>query len=297
LNTDSAVADLKAPRAPGLHRLAFLSVRGAVYGLMAVLTFVFVIPFLWMVGSSFRTQAETFQYVYPLSWRTFVPIHFTLDNFRVIFVERSFGLFIQNTLLVSLVMVALSWYVNSMAAYAFSRAAFRGKEWVYLVVLGAMLIPLDASIVPTYLVARGLGLEDSLWALIIPWVAEPFGIFLLRQHIDEIPRDLDQSAAIDGAGFLQIYRFIILPNIRPGQITLAIMKFLWAWSAFFWPLVIIDSKAHMVLPVAIATLFTQDQTYWGQIFAAASVAVIPMAILFMSLQRFYVRGVVLSGIK
>jgi multiple sugar transport system permease protein/putative chitobiose transport system permease protein len=264
---------------------------------MALLTFVFIIPFLWMLGSSFRTQAETFQYVYPLSWRTFVPIHFTSDNFRDIFVNQSFGLFIQNTLVVSLTMVALSWYVNSMAAYAFSRAAFRGKEWVYLVILGAMLIPLDASIVPTYLIARGLHLEDSLWALIIPWVAEPFGIFLLRQHIDEIPRDLDQSAAIDGAGFFQIYRYVILPNIRPGQITLAIMKFLWAWSAFFWPLVIIDSKVHMVLPVAIATLFTEEQTYWGQIFAAASVAVIPMAILFIALQRYYVRGVVLSGIK
>jgi ABC-type glycerol-3-phosphate transport system permease component len=264
---------------------------------MALLLFIFVMPFVWMLASSFRTQAEIFRYVYPLSWRTFVPVHVTLENYRVIFLEKGFGLFILNTLLVSIVMVALSWYVNSMAAFAFSRAALRGKQWLYQLVLGAMLIPLDASIVPAYLIVRALHLEDNLWALIVPWVAEPVGIFLLRQHIDEIPRDLDEAAVIDGAGSFQVYSRVILPNIRPGQVTVALMKFLWAWSAFFWPLVIIDSKKNMVLPVAIATLFTEFQTFWGQIFAAAAVAVVPLAILFMSLQRYYIRSVVLSGMK
>ena len=203
--------------------------------------------------------------MYPLSWKTFIPVRFILENYQTIFVQKSFGIFIWNSLWTSFVMIALSWYVNAGAAFAFSRARFRGKELVYLLVLGTMLIPLEATVVPSYQIIRSLHLVDNLWALIIPFVAEPFGIFLLRQHIDEIPRDLDDAAKIDGASFLQVFRFIVMPNIIPGQVTVALMKFLWAWSAFFWPLVVLNRKQKLVLPVAIATLFTPSQTYWGQI--------------------------------
>lgn len=267
------------------------------YLVMAVLVAVFIVPFAWMIGSSLRTQAETFRYVYPLSLHTFIPVHATLENFRSIFVDKGFGIFIWNSFWTSAVMIVLSWYVNSAAAYVFSRASFKGKEVIYLLALGTMLIPLEATVVPSYQIVRSLHLVDNLWALVIPFIAEPFGIFLLRQHIDEIPRDLDDAARIDGASFFDVYRFVVMPNIIPGQVTLALMKFLWAWSAFFWPLVVLNSKHKLVLPVAIATLFTPSQTYWGQIFAAASLGVIPMAILFMSLQRYYIRGIVQTGLK
>lgn len=271
--------------------------KGLAYLGLAAITAIFLVPLIWMITSSFRTQDEIFQYVYPLSLHTFLPLHFILDNYQQIFVERPFGLYLWNTVIVSVVMVALSWYVNSAAAYILSRIQFPGKTFIYLFIISTMLIPLDATIVPTYIIARHLGLENSLAALIIPWIAEPFAIFLLKQIVDEIPHELDDAARIDGCNIGQVYWYVVLPNVRAGQITVAIMKFLWAWSAFFWPLVIIDSGDRMVLPVAIATLFTQSQTFWGQIFAAASVAVVPIAIVFIFMQRYYIRGIALSGMK
>ena len=264
---------------------------------LAALVVIFILPLVWMLASSFRTQSEIFQYVYPLSFSTFWPVHFTLDNYIQIFIGRTFAQFVWNSLIVSVVMTALSWYVNSAAAYAVSRLSFPGKNFIYLFIISTMLIPLDATIVPTYLIVRTIHLENTLTALIIPWVAEPFAIFLLKQIIDEIPRELDDAARVDGGNPGHIYWYVVLPNIRAGQITVAIMKFLWSWSAFFWPLVVIDSSDRMVLPVAIASLFSEQMTYWGQIFAAATVAVAPMAIGFIFLQRYYVRGVTLTGMK
>jgi ABC-type glycerol-3-phosphate transport system permease component len=265
--------------------------------LLALLTLVFLIPLLWMLGSSFRTQDEIFQYVYPLTIRTFVPVNFTLDNYQQIFVGRGFSQYLWNSFITSAIMTVISWYLNSAASFGLSRLAFRGRNVLYLFIITTMLIPLDATVVPTYIVASGVHLQNTLAALVIPWLAEPFAIFLLKQVIDEIPRELDDAAYIDGASIGQVYWHVALPNIRAAQITVAILKFLWAWSAFFWPLVIIDSTSKMVLPVAIATLFTASQTFWGQIFAGSTVAVVPVAIVFILLQRYYVRGMTLSGMK
>lgn len=305
-STEKAHADISGDRwrtACGADRVrpaktvVRLLLRTADYLALAFVTAIFLVPLLWMLGSSFRTQAEIFQYSYPLSIKTFVPQQAILENYRSIFVDREFGRFLWNSLIVAIAMVALSWYVNSAAAFAISRMRFRGKNAIYLIIVSTMLVPLEATIVPTYLVARSLRMEDTLVALVIPWVAEPFAIFLLKQVIDEIPRDLDDAAKVDGASPLQIYRSVVLPNIYPAQVTVAIMKFLWAWSGFFWPLVVINSKENMVLPVAIATLFTQSQTFWGEIFAAATVAVVPVAVVFIFLQRYYIRGIVMSGFK
>jgi ABC-type glycerol-3-phosphate transport system permease component len=268
-----------------------------IYGVFALLAFVFLIPFLWTIGSSFRLHSEIFQYSYPLTWRTFIPVRWTLDNYYAILVERGFLRFLFNSLFVAIVMVIISWFINSMGAYAFSRGKFRGKEYWYLLVLATMLMPLEASIIPTYMIVKDIGLYDSLWALIIPWVVEPFGIFLLRQFIDAIPRDLDDAASIDGCDFWQIYAHVMMPNIRPALITLALMKFIWAWGAFFWPLVITESKGKMVIQLALATLTTKEVTYWGQTFAAVILSVLPVILIFAFLQRYYVEGITMSGIK
>jgi len=268
-----------------------------VYAVFIVISLIFLIPLLWTLGSSLRPHGEIFNYSFPLSLKTFIPVEWTLENYRVILFERGFGRFLFNSMLVAGIMVILSWYINSMGAYFFSRSKMKGKEFLYLLVLATMIMPLEAIIVPTYSIVSNLGLYDSLWALIIPWVVEPFGIFLLRQFIDNIPKDLDDAAKIDGCSFAQTYRHVILPNLIPAQITLALMKFIWSWGSFFWPLVILESKENMVIQVALATLTTKEMTYWGQTFAAVVISIAPVLVIFLILQRYYVEGITMSGIK
>lgn len=268
-----------------------------VYAVFLLISLIFLIPLLWTLGSSLRPHGEIFNYSYPLTLHTFLPVKWTLDNYRAILVDRGFGRFVLNSMFVAGTMVVLSWFINSMGAYFFSRSKMKGKEFFYLLVLATMIMPLEATIVPTYSTVSNLGLYDSLWALIIPWVVEPFGIFLLRQFIDKIPKDLDDAAKIDGCSFAQTYRYMILPNIIPAQITLALMKFIWSWGAFIWPLVILESKENMVIQVALATLTTKEITYWGQTFAAVVISIVPVLILFLFLQRYYVEGITMSGIK
>jgi len=274
----------------------FLHVVG-IYTVFALICLVFLVPLLWTFFSSLRPHAEIFQYSYPLSLHTFIPIEWTVDNYLAVLIDKGFGLFLLNSLFVAIVMVISSWFVNSMGAYAFSRSRFKGKEALYFLVLFTMMVPIEATVVPTYTIVKNMGLYYSLWALIIPWIAEPFGIFLLRQFIDGIPRDLDDAAKVDGCSFWQIYWHVILPNITSAQITLAIMKFIWAWSAFFWPLVITESRNNMTIQVGIATLTTKEVTYWGQTFAGVMVSVIPVIVVFLSLQRYYIEGITMSGIK
>lgn len=267
------------------------------YIFLAGIVAIFLFPFLWMLGSSLRPHAEIFKYTYPLSINTFVPIDFTLQNFHDILFEMDFGLYLYNSIFVSVVMIFFSTFVNSIAAYAIQRMDFLGKRYLYVLILFTMLVPLEATLVPTYMVVRNIGLFDTLWAMIVPWIAEPFGIFLLVQHMKTIPTSLDDAAEIDGCGFLQTYWYIIMPNIKPSLITLGIMKFVWAWNAFTWPLVATESNSKMLIQVAIATLTTRESTAWGYTFASSVLATLPVLILFLFAQKYFMQGSALSGMK
>jgi multiple sugar transport system permease protein/putative chitobiose transport system permease protein len=152
--------------------------------------------------------------------------------------------------------------------------------------------------IPLYIVMRSFGLQNTYFALFLPWIANPLGIFLLRQAFIEIPRDFDDAAMMEGASHFQVFWNVILPNARPALITLALFSFLWSWNAFLWPLIVMQDPRKQVVQVAVAT-FTIPQEYpaWGEIFAASSIATVPVLLLFVALQRYYIRGIVMTGLK
>ncbi|MEV6520656.1 carbohydrate ABC transporter permease [Longispora sp. NPDC051575] len=264
----------------------------------AVLCAVFLTPYLWMVGSSLKSQDSIFKDASGLSIWTFLPHPATLDNYVDLFVERDLGRAMLNSLLVSAAQVVCTVIVCSLAAYALTRIDFRGRTLLFGVILTTFLVPSEALVVPMYHVATQLGLNDSLWGVFVPWIASPFGIFLLRQAFLDVPRELDEAAMLDGAGHWRIFRSIMLPNVRTALATLALITFLASWNAFLWPLVIAQSPENQVIQVAIAqNTVPGELPNWGVVFAGATLATIPIMVLFMFLQKYFVEGMARSGLK
>ncbi len=284
-----------------------LSPAGTVglYTIYAVLLLVFVVPFIWMIFGSLRNEREIFEFIYPLQWHTIIPQEWTLKNFLDIFglspEGQSFGLNFGRGFLNSLIMaggvVVCSLIFNTMGAYFFARLDFPAKNALFLFAIATMLVPFEATIVPLYIVVRTLRLQDTYLSLIVPWFASPFIIFALRQFFAEIPKDLDEAATIDGASQWQILRHIIVPNSLPGLVTMALAEFQFVWNQFYWPLIAVSDQNIQVLQVLIQQQTTQAQVYWGRTFAGCVLASVPIIIVFLYLQRYYVRGIVLSGIK
>jgi multiple sugar transport system permease protein len=279
--------------------------RGSWYALGAVILVVYVIPFAWMILGSLRVETEIFQFTYPLTWRTFIPVAWTLKNFQDILglspEGRSYGLDFGRALgftgLVSAGVVVSSLVFNTMGAYFFARLDFPRKNLLMLFVIATLLIPFEAVMVPLYIVVRTLHLQDTYWALVLPWYASPFVIFALIQFFKEIPKELDEAAIIDGASHFGVLRHVIVPNAIPGLVTTALLEFQFIWNLFYWPLIAVGRKELQTIQVAIAQQTTQTQVYWGRIFAGSVLASVPVIILFLLLQRYYIKGIAMSGLK
>ena len=273
--------------------------------LYVILTLVFLVPFIWMMFGSVRRESEIFQYLYPFGWHTFFPIEWTLEHYRDILGlsdagRRSglnFGRNLANTLFVSTAVVISSLVFNTMGAYFFARLKFPKKNWLLAFVLITLFVPFEVTMVPLYIVVRNLNLQNSYWAMIVPWFASPFVIFALIQYFRDIPYDLDEAALLDGASYLHILRTIIVPLAIPGLVTVSLLEFQFIWNLFYWPLIAVQSNDLQVLQVAISAQTTQQQTYWGRTFAGSALASVPVILIFLALQRYYVRGVASTGIK
>jgi multiple sugar transport system permease protein len=287
------------------RRVREVAARGVWYALGGAILVVYIVPFAWMILGSLRRETEIFQFTYPLSWHTFVPVVWSVKNFLDILglspEGRSFGLEFGRALvftaLVSGGVVVSSLIFNTMGAYFFARMEFPRKDLLLLFVIATLLIPFEAVMVPLYIVVRALHLQDTYWALVLPWYASPFVIFALIQFFKEIPRELDEAAIIDGASHLGVLRHVIVPNALPGLITTALLEFQFIWNLFYWPLIAVGRKDLQTIQVAIAQQTTQTQVYWGRIFAGSVLASVPVIILFLLLQRYYIKGVVMSGLK
>lgn len=280
-------------------------VAAAQYLLYALIIVVFLTPFAWMILGSLRNETEIFKYLYPFSWRTFIPVEWTLKNYLDILglsaEGRGFGLnfdrYLFNSFLVSFGVVVSSLIFNTMGAYFFARLDFPRKDLLLVLVVATMLVPFQATLVPLYIVVRTLHLHDSYWALIVPWYASPFVIFSLMQFFKEIPKELDEAAILDGASYLGILRHVIVPNAIPGLVTMALLEFQFIWNLFYWPLIVVGRKELQVIQVAIQAQTTQTQIYWGRTFAGAVLASLPVILLFLSMQRYYIQGVAMTGLK
>ncbi len=271
----------------------------------AVISLIFLIPFIWMIFGSLRRETEIFQYLFPLQWHTFFPIEWTLEHYRDIFGlseagQRSglnFGRNLMNSFIVSTGVVISSLVFNTMGAYFFARLKFPKKNWLLAFVLVTLFVPLEVTMVPLYIVVRNFNLQNSYWAMIVPWFASPFVIFALIQYFRDIPYDLDEAALIDGASYLHVLRTIIVPLAIPGLVTVSLLEFQFIWNLFYWPLIVVQNPDIQVLQVVISSQTTQEGTYWGRTFAGSALASVPVILIFLALQRYYVRGVAATGIK
>ncbi len=285
----------------GLHRALTRRVAGRtlLYLTLCALAALFLVPYVWMIFSSLKPQVEIFKHVYPLSWKTFVPEIFTLDAYRELFqlVPFPFSRYLFNSVFVAVSVTILSLGVNALAAYAFARLEFPGRGVLFGIFLSTMIVPFEVLAIPLYIQVRALGWVNTYQALIIPWVANPLGIFLLRQFFQEIPRELEEAARIDGCSYFSAFHRIILPNSIPALVAFALIRFQASWDAFIWPLIAAPSAEKRVIQVAIASFVTEVQTRWDLTFAASTMATLPIVILFLILQRYYVQGVIMSGLK
>jgi len=264
---------------------------------LALLAGVFLLPYLWMLGSAFKSRSELFSYVLPVSWKTFIPVKPTLDNFTTLLFELGFTRTILNTLGLSAITVLGSVLLCSMAAFALSLLDFPGRKLAFFVIMFTMMVPFEARMLPTFLVVQDIGLSNTFTALYLPWLADAFLIFLFSNHFAEIPFDLYHAAVIDGCPHTRIYSKIMLPNITPALVSGALIKFFFAWDSYVWPLIILRNNRFQVLGVAIANLFTDQSIAWELIFSSALLSTVPVVIIFILLQRYYIAGMTSGGIK
>ena len=276
-----------------------VATRTALYVTLGVLAAAWLIPYVWMLSSSLRPQVDIFTSLVPLSWKTFVPQIFTLASYRELFalVPFPFSRYLLNSVFVAVSVTTLSLIVNALAAYAFARLEFPGRGVVFAIFLSTMIVPFEVLAIPLYVQIRSFGWVNTYQALIVPWVANPLGIFLLRQFFQEIPRELEEAARIDGCSYFGAFRHIVIPNSIPALVAFALIRFQASWDAFLWPLIAAPAAEKRVIQVAIASFVTEVQTRWDLTFAASVVATLPILAVFLVLQQYYVQGVVTSGLK
>lgn len=269
------------------------------YTLMIILAVIAIIPIVWMISGSIRPYEELFKYSSSFNLHLFVPVHPTLDNFKnVIFNDQNpFLRYIGNTLLVAGIVTVAVLIINSMSAFAFAKLRFRGKGIVFALFMSAMIIPGEVTLVPNYLLMHKLGWLNSYQALIVPSMLSVFGIFLLRQFFAEIPNEILEAAKIDGASMPRTFVSIVLPATVPPMITLGLMTFLGNWDSYLWPLIVINDDKMQMIQVAIASFSSAVGTDWSRILAASTISTIPILILFLFLQRYYIQGITMSGVK
>ena len=251
-----------------------------------------LIPIVWAVLSSFKSRTE-------LASRppSVLPERFGIDNYTGALSSFNFGQYFLNSVIVTVAATVLTLAINSMAAYALAKYNFRGRDFLFLLTLATIMIPLQVILLPVYQVVSSLGLVNSLWGMIIPPAATPTGVFLLRQYMLTLPDDTLEAARIDGAGEFQIFWRIVLPLCRPALAVVAIFSVIWRWNDFLWPLIIAQDESVYTLPVALARFSSQQVVPFNLVLAMSVLSMLPVIILFLLMQRQIVAGIAQTGMK
>jgi len=275
-------------RAIGESRMHALIINAA----LVLLALIALAPLLWMLSASFMPVGAASHLPPPL-----LPARATLDNYRELFARIGIGHYFINSLIVACAITMLSLLVNTMAGYAFAKLPFRGRERIFAVLLAALVIPAQVTMLPLFLIMKQLHLVNSYGGVVVPALATVFGIFLVRQYARSIPDELIEAARIDGAGELRIFFQIVMPMLKPVLVTLAIFTFLGAWNDFMWPLIVLTDTSHYTLPVALASLSREHIQDVEMMMAGAVITVLPVLTLFLVLQRYYIQGLLLGSVK
>jgi multiple sugar transport system permease protein len=253
--------------------------------------FVMVIPFLWMLTLSLKPAALTHQPPH------LIPTHFEVANYEKAWQAAPFARYYLNSIVMTAGITLGQVLLSSLAAYAFARLKFPGRDALFMVFLATMMVPFYVILIPSYLIIDWLGWIDSYAALIVPRMVSAFGIFLLRQYYRGIPRELDEAAMIDGASRLGIWWRIILPLSGPGLATLGIFAFMFAWNDFLWPLVVINDPDMRTVQLGLAMFQGRYGTQWTLLMAGTVTATLPTLLVFLIGQRWFIQNVARSGVK
>lgn len=280
-----------------------LSLRGARPGRVVVLAAALIAmslyallifyPLFNMIVSSLKTTREIFQHPFSL------PSHFVLANYRVVWVDRGFGRYFANSVIVTLIAMVFVVLLGSMASYGVSRYTYRLRTPVYMLFLSGIMLPLKAAIIPLFMLIKGLGLMDTRAAIILIFLAMglPSTVFILSGFMKAIPLDLEHAARIDGCNDWGIYRRIVMPVTAPAIALVTIYNAVPLWNDFFFPLVFLQSDRLKTLPVGLASFFGQFSTDWSLLFTGLSMAIIPMLCLYLFMSRFFIRGLTAGALK
>lgn len=278
---------------PGRHRRPFPTGRALTYTVLIVGVAVWLLPFLWMVLGSVKTQREIL--TKPITWW---PQNPTFDNFSAWFTELHFTQYFSNSVIVAVVTVLGNLLFCSMVGYALAKMEFTGKKVLFTLVMTMLMVPGVVTFVPLFVMVTKLGLLNTYPALILPFVTQPLGVFLMRQFMLGIPNELIEAARMDGAGELRVFARVVMPLCGPPLATLGILTFLGSWNNFLWPLVASQSQSMYTLPVALSLYSTgQRGTDYGLLLAGAVLIITPILLLFLLLQRYFIQGVATAGLK
>ena len=264
------------------------------YTVLAVGAFVMVLPFLYLLSTSFKSQA----YVLTIPPQ-FIPHPATVGNYTEVWTQDNLGTYLVNSLIVAVATTVISLLLSTMMAYAFARFAFFGRELLFKILLLGLMIPAMMLIIPQFILAKYFGLIDSLPGLVVFYVGGSLALntFLLRGFFAAIPPELEQAMEVDGANAWTRYWRLILPLSKPALATATIFTFLGSWDEFAWALTIINTPGNRTLPLAIALFQGQNSTLWGLVFAASAIAIVPVIVVFLVFQRYFVQGLTSGAVK
>lgn len=257
------------------------------------LAVLFMLPIAWMVIAATLPNNEILA-----APPTLLPGVHLGENWRELNSDLNFTRAVFNSVAISIIFTSCATLIAAMSGYAFAKFRFRGRAIMFTIVIAALTIPFEVRAIPQYLlVARDLGMANTWWAIILPWLAYPLGVFFMRQNMLSVPTDLLEAARIDGAGEARIFVQIVLPIMKPALAAVAIVLFLFQWNDYFWPLLVLSDKDAYTIPVALGTLVGLTRVSWGGIMVGTAIATLPFLLLFLWLQRYFIAGITAGAVK
>ena len=263
-----------------------------VYAALVLAAFVCLLPYYWMISSAFKTEVNIFRL--PIQW---FPDPINWMSFVKGWQAQNFPRYFFNSFFVSIAITIGTLLFASLAGYSLAKFRYPGRNIIFIIILSTMMLPLEVTMVPLFLLIKNFGWQNSYMGLIVPFLVEGFGVFLMRQFILGIPRDLIEASRMDGASEMRIFFQIIMPLCKPALAALAVFTFREAWDMYIWPLIIVSKDDLRTVPLGISLFMGNYGTAWDQLMAIATVGTLPMIILFFLLQRAFIQGITITGIK
>lgn len=265
---------------------------GLIFLIMLALAVLFLLPFFWMLSNSLKGTKELL-----MNPKNILPETYTLAGYRKVLMESPFFTWFRNSLIVAGTNTAVIVFTSALIGYVFSKFRFRGKEFLFMLLLATMMIPAQTLMIPNFLLMNALGLYNTLGAIMVPSFINAFGIYLCRQFCDEIPSELIESAKMDGAGDFKVFSKIVLPQIKPAMGALAIFTFLEHWNEYLNPLIMLNNIEKMTLPLALSYFSTQHASDLSATMAAATLIMAPLTVVFLLFQKQFIKGISMTGMK